>query len=190
MMYDMSPLIIIFMSLCRLALSVTANITQPGWTASVVLTSTMICPGDPRQRETLKPANVRPSTHVSHLYELYLFARHFHLKSWGCSRLSFFAIGWFRSDVSARSDQALCIILTNAFVPSSGCECNNHAERCHFDQTVYESSGRKSGGVCDGCMHHTTGPKCDQCAPGYQPNPRSRMNRPDACIRKWMKVQT
>ncbi|KAM7402795.1 hypothetical protein PAMP_018006 [Pampus punctatissimus] len=63
------------------------------------------------------------------------------------------------------------------------CECNNHAQRCHFDQAVYEASGRRSGGVCEGCMHHTTGPKCDQCAPGYQPNPRSRMDRSDACIR-------
>lgn len=63
------------------------------------------------------------------------------------------------------------------------CECNNHAQRCHFDQALYEASGRRSGGVCEGCMHHTTGPKCDQCAPGYQPNPRSRMDRPDACTR-------
>ncbi|XP_070758572.1 laminin subunit beta-3 [Enoplosus armatus] len=63
------------------------------------------------------------------------------------------------------------------------CECNNHAQRCRFDQAAYEASGRRSGGVCEGCMHHTTGPKCDQCAPGYQPNPRSRMDRPDACIR-------
>ncbi|KAG7229500.1 hypothetical protein INR49_031924 [Caranx melampygus] len=63
------------------------------------------------------------------------------------------------------------------------CECNNHAQRCYFDQAVYEASGRRSGGVCEGCMHHTTGPKCDQCAPGYQPNPNSRMDRPDACIR-------
>ncbi|XP_070695736.1 laminin subunit beta-3 [Pempheris klunzingeri] len=63
------------------------------------------------------------------------------------------------------------------------CECNNHAQRCHFDRAVYEASGRRSGGVCEGCMHHTTGPKCDQCAPGYQPNPQSRMDRPDACIR-------
>ncbi|XP_054472751.1 laminin subunit beta-3 [Anoplopoma fimbria] len=62
------------------------------------------------------------------------------------------------------------------------CECNNHAQRCRFDQAVYEASGRRSGGLCEGCMHHTTGPKCDQCAPGYQPNPRSRMDRPDACI--------
>ncbi|XP_059185113.1 laminin subunit beta-3-like [Centropristis striata] len=63
------------------------------------------------------------------------------------------------------------------------CECNNHAQRCRFDQAVYEASGRRSGGVCEACLHHTTGPKCDQCAPGYQPNPRSRMDRPDACIR-------
>ncbi|KAF1392228.1 hypothetical protein PFLUV_G00050580 [Perca fluviatilis] len=63
------------------------------------------------------------------------------------------------------------------------CECNNHAQRCQFDQAVFEASGRRSGGVCEGCLHHTTGPKCDQCAPGYQPNPRSRMDRPDACIR-------
>uniref|UniRef100_A0A3P8XNR7 Laminin subunit beta 3 n=1 Tax=Esox lucius TaxID=8010 RepID=A0A3P8XNR7_ESOLU len=63
------------------------------------------------------------------------------------------------------------------------CECNNHALRCRFDLAVYEASGRRSGGVCEGCLHHTTGPKCDRCAPGYQPNPRSSMDRPDACIR-------
>ncbi|XP_053725062.1 laminin subunit beta-3 [Synchiropus splendidus] len=63
------------------------------------------------------------------------------------------------------------------------CQCNNHAQRCHFDAQLYEASGRVSGGVCDECMHHTTGARCDQCAPGYQPNPRSQMDRPDACIR-------
>ncbi|XP_061788627.1 laminin subunit beta-3-like [Nerophis lumbriciformis] len=63
------------------------------------------------------------------------------------------------------------------------CECNNHAQRCHFDPAVYEASGRRGGGVCEGCLHHTTGPKCDQCAPGYQQNPRSQMDRPDACLR-------
>lgn len=78
----------------------------------------------------------------------------------------------------------LYILKTNCFSPSSGCDCNNHAQRCRFDQALYEASGRRSGGVCEGCMHHTTGPKCEQCAPGYQPNPYSRMDRPDACIRK------
>ncbi|KAM9759319.1 laminin subunit beta-3 [Menidia menidia] len=63
------------------------------------------------------------------------------------------------------------------------CECNNHAQRCRFDWGAFEASGRRSGGVCEGCLHHTTGPRCDQCLPGYQPNPRSRMDRPDACIR-------
>ncbi|KAM6927923.1 laminin subunit beta-3 [Xenentodon cancila] len=63
------------------------------------------------------------------------------------------------------------------------CECNNHSQRCYFDQAVYEASGRTSGGVCEDCMHHTTGPKCDQCTPGYQRNPYSPMDRPDACIR-------
>ncbi|CAL8340721.1 unnamed protein product [Lota lota] len=63
------------------------------------------------------------------------------------------------------------------------CECNNHAQSCRFDQAVYEASGRRSGGVCESCKHHTTGPQCGQCAPGYQPNPRSRMDQPDACTR-------
>ncbi|XP_030634201.1 laminin subunit beta-3 [Chanos chanos] len=62
------------------------------------------------------------------------------------------------------------------------CECNNHAQKCRFDREVFEASGRRSGGVCEGCMHHTTGPKCDRCAPNYYPNPRSNMQRPDACL--------
>ncbi|XP_036804074.1 laminin subunit beta-3 isoform X1 [Oncorhynchus mykiss] len=63
------------------------------------------------------------------------------------------------------------------------CECNNHAQRCRFDPSVYEASGWRSGGVCEGCLHHTTGPKCDRCAPGYQLNHRSSIDQPDACIR-------
>ncbi|KAI4827778.1 hypothetical protein KUCAC02_031149 [Chaenocephalus aceratus] len=43
------------------------------------------------------------------------------------------------------------------------CECNSHAQRCRFDPAVYEASGWKSG--------------------GYQPNPRSHVDRPDACLR-------
>ncbi|XP_051979459.1 laminin subunit beta-3 [Xyrauchen texanus] len=63
------------------------------------------------------------------------------------------------------------------------CECNNHADRCHFDTVRYEATGRRSGGVCDGCVHHTTGPNCDRCAPNYYPNPLSNMQSPDACLR-------
>ncbi|XP_057181680.1 laminin subunit beta-3 [Triplophysa rosa] len=63
------------------------------------------------------------------------------------------------------------------------CECNNHAGRCRFDPVRYEATGRRSGGVCDGCMHHTTGPNCDRCVPNYYPNPLSNMQSPDACLR-------
>lgn len=63
------------------------------------------------------------------------------------------------------------------------CECNNHAQRCRFSQDLYEASGGRSGGVCVDCKHHTMGPKCDQCAPGYQRNPLSRIDQPDTCIR-------
>ncbi|KAI1890736.1 hypothetical protein AGOR_G00156700 [Albula goreensis] len=63
------------------------------------------------------------------------------------------------------------------------CECNNHAQRCRFDEALFEASGRVSGGVCEGCMHHTSGPHCEQCAPNYYRNPRSTIDRPDACLR-------
>nr|XP_023696882.1 laminin subunit beta-3 isoform X1 [Paramormyrops kingsleyae]XP_023696883.1 laminin subunit beta-3 isoform X1 [Paramormyrops kingsleyae] len=63
------------------------------------------------------------------------------------------------------------------------CECNNHAHRCRFDQALFEASGRRSGGVCEGCLHNTAGPHCDRCAPGYYRNPGSAIDRPDACLR-------
>ncbi|XP_036386198.1 laminin subunit beta-3 [Megalops cyprinoides] len=63
------------------------------------------------------------------------------------------------------------------------CECNNHAQSCRFDPVLFESSGRVSGGVCEGCQHHTTGPRCDRCAPNFYRNPRSTIDRPDACLR-------
>ncbi|XP_060766752.1 laminin subunit beta-3 [Neoarius graeffei] len=63
------------------------------------------------------------------------------------------------------------------------CECNNHSQRCHFDSEVYELSGQRSGGVCEACTHHTTGTHCERCADNYYRNPRSNMQRPDACLR-------
>ncbi|KAM9443598.1 laminin subunit beta-3 [Clarias gariepinus] len=63
------------------------------------------------------------------------------------------------------------------------CECNGHAQRCRFDSALYELSGRRSGGVCEECTHHTTGTHCERCAENYYRNPRSNMQRPDACLR-------
>ncbi|KAK3512952.1 hypothetical protein QTP70_031695 [Hemibagrus guttatus] len=62
------------------------------------------------------------------------------------------------------------------------CECNNHAHRCRFDPELYELSGRRSGGVCEECTHHTTGTHCERCADNYYRNPRSNIQRPDACL--------
>ncbi|KAK7136543.1 hypothetical protein R3I93_016770 [Phoxinus phoxinus] len=63
------------------------------------------------------------------------------------------------------------------------CDCNNHSDRCHFDPLRYEATGRRTGGVCDGCSHHTTGHNCERCVQNYYPNPLSDMRSPDACLR-------
>uniref|UniRef100_A0A8C1NQ00 Uncharacterized protein n=1 Tax=Cyprinus carpio TaxID=7962 RepID=A0A8C1NQ00_CYPCA len=63
------------------------------------------------------------------------------------------------------------------------CECNDHADRCHFDAERYEATGRRSGGVCDYCTHHTTGPNCERCADYYYRNPLSDIRSPDTCLR-------
>lgn len=61
------------------------------------------------------------------------------------------------------------------------CNCNNHAFSCHFDQAVYERSGRVSGGVCDDCQHNTRGQKCEQCKPFYYHDIYRDIGDPEAC---------
>uniref|UniRef100_A0A8C8RXQ0 Netrin 5 n=1 Tax=Pelusios castaneus TaxID=367368 RepID=A0A8C8RXQ0_9SAUR len=48
------------------------------------------------------------------------------------------------------------------------CECHHHSHRCRFNVELYELSGRKSGGVCLNCRHHTAGRLCHYCQPGFK----------------------
>jgi laminin, beta 1 len=62
------------------------------------------------------------------------------------------------------------------------CDCNNHALSCHFDQAVYEHSGKVSGGVCDNCEHNTQGQHCEQCKPFFYRDPNESIQSPYACV--------
>ncbi len=61
------------------------------------------------------------------------------------------------------------------------CSCNNHATSCHFDQAVYEHSGRVSGGVCDDCQHNTQGQHCEECIPFFYKDPQEDVQSPYVC---------
>lgn len=76
------------------------------------------------------------------------------------------------------------IKISNLICTSLACNCNNHADSCHFDQAVYEHSGRVSGGVCDNCQHNTQGQHCEECIPFFYRNPNEPITSPYACLRK------
>ncbi|KAK0173519.1 hypothetical protein PV328_006704 [Microctonus aethiopoides] len=61
------------------------------------------------------------------------------------------------------------------------CNCNEHAHSCHFDEAVYERSGRVSGGVCDDCQHNTRGQNCEQCKPFFYHDVNKNISDPEAC---------
>ncbi|XP_050314835.1 laminin subunit beta-1 isoform X2 [Anthonomus grandis grandis] len=61
------------------------------------------------------------------------------------------------------------------------CNCNNHANSCHFDKALFEAKGNVSGGVCDGCMHNTMGSNCEQCKPYYYRDPSREIHDPEVC---------
>lgn len=65
------------------------------------------------------------------------------------------------------------------------CNCNDHAESCHFDQAVYEHSGRVSGGVCDNCQHNTQGQHCEECMPFFYRDPNEDIRSPYVCRRTY-----
>ncbi|XP_077445007.1 netrin-1 [Stigmatopora argus] len=70
--------------------------------------------------------------------------------------------------------------------PCVACECNGHSKKCRFSMEAFQQSGRRSGGVCLKCRHHTAGRHCQYCHIGYtrdqsKPPRHRRACRPCQC---------
>ncbi|KAL1456234.1 hypothetical protein WDU94_000979 [Cyamophila willieti] len=62
------------------------------------------------------------------------------------------------------------------------CNCNNHSFKCHFDEDVYEASGKISGGVCDECEHSTEGKNCERCKQYFYRDEGRDFSDPNVCL--------
>ncbi|XP_071371393.1 netrin-1 [Centroberyx affinis] len=65
--------------------------------------------------------------------------------------------------------------------PCVACECNGHSTKCRFSMEVFQQSGRRSGGVCQKCRHHTAGRHCQYCQNGYTRDHSKLLNHRKAC---------
>lgn len=65
--------------------------------------------------------------------------------------------------------------------PCVACECNGHSNKCRFSMEVFQQSGRRSGGVCQKCRHHTAGRHCQYCQNGYTRDHGKPLNHRKAC---------
>lgn len=63
------------------------------------------------------------------------------------------------------------------------CECNDHANSCHFSAERYQETGGSSGGVCNNCLHNTEGPNCERCKENFYHDLTLPFSHPDACKR-------
>ncbi|XP_060636350.2 netrin-1-like [Anolis sagrei] len=61
------------------------------------------------------------------------------------------------------------------------CDCNLHSHRCRFSMELFELSGRRSGGICLNCRHHTAGRHCQYCQPGFKRDLSRPMTSNKAC---------
>ncbi|XP_017776165.1 PREDICTED: laminin subunit beta-1-like [Nicrophorus vespilloides] len=62
------------------------------------------------------------------------------------------------------------------------CNCNNHANSCHFDMRVYNASGFISGGVCSRCKHNTAGNQCETCKRYFYRDETKAITDPRVCL--------
>ncbi|XP_029616011.1 netrin-1 [Salmo trutta] len=65
--------------------------------------------------------------------------------------------------------------------PCVPCECNGHSSKCRFSMEVFQQSGRRSGGVCLKCRHHTAGRHCQYCQNGHTRDHGKLPNHHKAC---------
>uniref|UniRef100_A0A3Q2Y8Y3 Netrin 5 n=1 Tax=Hippocampus comes TaxID=109280 RepID=A0A3Q2Y8Y3_HIPCM len=65
--------------------------------------------------------------------------------------------------------------------PCVACECNGHSNKCRFSMEVFQQSGRRSGGVCLKCRHHTAGRHCQYCHNGYTRDQSKPLHHRKAC---------
>uniref|UniRef100_A0A8D3A6F5 Netrin 5 n=1 Tax=Scophthalmus maximus TaxID=52904 RepID=A0A8D3A6F5_SCOMX len=65
--------------------------------------------------------------------------------------------------------------------PCVACECNGHSDKCRFSMEVFQQSGRRSGGVCQKCRHHTAGRHCQYCQNGYTRDHGKPLSHRKAC---------
>ncbi|XP_068597953.1 usherin [Brachionichthys hirsutus] len=64
------------------------------------------------------------------------------------------------------------------------CQCHGHALSCHYDVAADDQPDehyRGGGGVCDKCMHNTTGHNCELCIAGFFRLQESDPSSRDVC---------
>ena len=84
-----------------------------------------------------------------------------------------------------REPSAVHCVCGNEIVALVGaaCNCNSHSRRCRFNAELFLLSGRRSGGVCIRCRHHTAGRLCQYCREGYYRDRSRPINHRRACRR-------
>eukprot|EP00794_Sanderia_malayensis_P020024 gene20024-21985_t len=74
-------------------------------------------------------------------------------------------------------------VINDAY-PCKKCNCNNHATSCTYNRLLDSNPNDRAslgGGVCDNCMHNTTGRFCHTCKPMFYRPSGKAPNAIDAC---------